>query len=262
MNIKDLKKDIESTASSLEEQVQRVLEFEGRIPQIDIDIMMGSIRKLYEDIHLLNKLNKRNGLISGEKEIEHPKDYSLEKETKKEADEKPEKKALKIEKPSIRPEEVEKPEPEAEPDREPEPLEKLNPPIEKSKKEDKPPETTKKVERQEEIKDNKRTIDLFDDNNSTIADKFLDEQDKSIAAKIKKNKISDLKSAIGINDKFLFINELFDGNMHEYNEAIDQLNSIASIEEAIATIDKLKEKHNWEEKGSFQQLVSYVERRF
>ena len=37
--------------------------------------------------------------------------------------------------------------------------------------------------------------------------------DESVAEKQKHKKISDLKTAIGINEKFQFINELFDGNM-------------------------------------------------
>lgn len=250
MNIKELKKDIGYTAMSLDEQVKRVLEFEGKIPQIDIDILMGSIRKLYEDTHLLNKLNKQNGLIGDEEQIEHPKDYSLKEETKREVPAKakmqvPQKK--KEEKPQARPEE--NPEPKT-----------LK---EESQIQEKPIDVPKQEKTQKAKKEeSKLTIDLYADNHSTIADKFFDEQDKSVAARIKKNKISDLKAAIGINDKFLFINELFDGNMHEYNDAIEQLNNSGSLNEAFALIDKLKEKYNWEDKDSLKQIISYIEIRF
>jgi hypothetical protein len=55
-----------------------------------------------------------------------------------------------------------------------------------------------------------------------------------------------LKSLIGINDKFLFINELFDGNLKEYNEAIETLSGFKDSRAAMEFLNLLREKNMWE----------------
>ena len=40
---------------------------------------------------------------------------------------------------------------------------------------------------------------------------------------IKSNHINSLNAAIGINDRFLFIREIFDGNREAYEQAISRL---------------------------------------
>lgn len=55
-----------------------------------------------------------------------------------------------------------------------------------------------------------------------------------------------LKSLIGINDKFLFINELFDGNLKEYNEAIETLSGFKDSRAALEFLNLLREKNMWE----------------
>lgn len=89
-------------------------------------------------------------------------------------------------------------------------------------------------------------------------------EDKSIATKLQKNPVSDLRKSIGINEKFAFINELFDGNQTAYNEAIDQLNGSAGHSEAIAYIENdLIPKYQWNgESDSFLKLKNLIDRRF
>ncbi|MBI4932128.1 MAG: hypothetical protein HY841_15325 [Bacteroidetes bacterium] len=94
----------------------------------------------------------------------------------------------------------------------------------------------------------------------TTAKKKIDE---SVVEKLQHNKITDLKSVIGINEKFQFINELFDGNMKEYTVAVDQINSFSSNTEAEFYIANLKEIYKWKPDNhiadNFKELV---ERRF
>jgi len=87
--------------------------------------------------------------------------------------------------------------------------------------------------------------------------------DESVREKIQHNKITDLKSAIGINEKFQFINELFDGNMKEYTVAIDQLNSFSSNTEAESYIANLEEVYKWKPDNNIaDNFKELVERRF
>jgi len=75
--------------------------------------------------------------------------------------------------------------------------------------------------------------------------------------------ISNLKDAIGINEKFNFIHELFDGVLNDYNEAIDKLNDFEELENAMNFYTELKEKYNWDEnKNSFILLKNFIERKF
>src|ERR1051325_1170887 len=92
-----------------------------------------------------------------------------------------------------------------------------------------------------EQKEEKKTIEIPDLFSSAITpgpqkEKPVEKviaKEESVAEKISHKKISDLKSVIGINEKFQFINELFDGNMKEYNVALDQINNFSSLGEAV-----------------------------
>lgn len=55
-----------------------------------------------------------------------------------------------------------------------------------------------------------------------------------ISSEIKStNNCEDIRSFIGINDKFLFIRELFNGDSNLYNEFIDKINTTKDIKEAL-----------------------------
>jgi hypothetical protein len=117
------------------------------------------------------------------------------------------------------------------------------------------------------------TMDLFGE---TIADKIAPEADKtvadsisekvnekSVADVIQKTKIDDLKQTIGINEKFFFINELFDGNMKDYNETIDTLNGFNTKNEAVDYFTGLKSKNQWKDDNeAVMQLMELIERRY
>lgn len=84
-----------------------------------------------------------------------------------------------------------------------------------------------------------------------------------VSNKIQKPSIQDLTKAIGLNDKFLFANELFEGNMQEYNIAIQQLNGAGSLESAMDYFSSLQQLYDWDmEKETVKQLVDLVDRRY
>ncbi|MBL0330984.1 MAG: hypothetical protein IPP64_16615 [Bacteroidetes bacterium] len=81
--------------------------------------------------------------------------------------------------------------------------------------------------------------------------------------KIQKPSIQDLTKAIGLNDKFLFANELFEGSMQEYNIAIQQLNGAGSLESAMDYFSTLQQLYEWDmEKETIKQLLDLVDRRY
>ncbi|MFN8240536.1 MAG: hypothetical protein U0X39_07265 [Bacteroidales bacterium] len=71
--------------------------------------------------------------------------------------------------------------------------------------------------------------------------------------------IDNLKDAIGVNDKFLFIREIFGGNQGNYEEAITRLNGSTSLSDAIEVISGysgLNEKNE-----AVNQLLEIVKRK-
>ena len=88
----------------------------------------------------------------------------------------------------------------------------------------------------------KTTADLFS-GPTTIADTFQARGDNSIASRVNPPANQDLKMAIGINDKFLFINELFKGDPGVYNQAIENLNAAEGMHEATAVLKTCIGKH-------------------
>lgn len=108
------------------------------------------------------------------------------------------------------------------------------------------------------------TIDLFSqDAPESLGEKLAPNQDHSIAARMQQSPIKDLREAIGINEKFLFINELFKGNLNQYNKSIDELNAFESINGAFTCLIELKVQHQWDENGSaFKKLKELIERKY
>ncbi|MBK6965659.1 MAG: hypothetical protein IPH20_17475 [Bacteroidales bacterium] len=116
-------------------------------------------------------------------------------------------------------------------------------------------------------------LDLF--GTLTIADKLKSDapslkdkiafgkNDQSLAERMQLKSISDLKTAIGLNDKFQFINELFEGSADRYSEAVNMLNHCSTGSEAGQLFADLKSRYNWDEKNSvFMKLLDFVNRRY
>ena len=124
---------------------------------------------------------------------------------------------------------------------------------------------------------NKAVIDLLSEYaGRTIGDQYLEEdnsvhqhisnqkEDKSIGARMQQKPIASLKEAIGVNEKFLFINELFKGNIQAYNEAISRLNEMDDAKAAFDYLNELSMIHSWDANRSvstIEKLADLVHRR-
>ena len=76
--------------------------------------------------------------------------------------------------------------------------------------------------------------------------------------------VKDLKKAIGINDRFLYINELFRGDEVMYERSIKTINSFSIFPEAEYWIRReLKTKLGWvDAEPTVKQFDQLVKRRF
>jgi len=87
-------------------------------------------------------------------------------------------------------------------------------------------------------------------------------------AKINQNqstepRIDSLKTAISLNKKIAFVNELFKENVVEYAKAIDRLNNAENLNDAIAIMAEYRTQFNWEATNNlYAELDSMVKRRY
>ena len=89
------------------------------------------------------------------------------------------------------------------------------------------------------------------------------EEKPIIKDKVSQTKIDDIRKAIGINEKFRFINELFNGDIQEYNQAVDRLNALTSMDEADNFLEKFRVQYVWDEEGEvYQEFIKIVRRRY
>lgn len=110
-----------------------------------------------------------------------------------------------------------------------------------------------------------KTEEKKQDSSISINDKFSSNADQpTLADKLSQQPIKDLTKAIGLNQKFLFMNDLFEGENEKYKEAVETINNFSVFIEADEYINKnLKYKYNWDTDGvSAQKFMDLVKRRF
>jgi hypothetical protein len=304
MNKDNISHELQNLMEVIREQQELIISHTGKIPQIEIDILMGNVRKLYEALSDLNKLNESfikqspptpapdrhthtdeliahittgNGdshaVTDGKShstEIHHQETQTSEitNEISENSNSRHKQETHTHTTPNhIQPEAL---------------TAQLDTPVEEPREEISNeavlPQAALAKERSREFSKPsskaQTTATLFDEpttmNPSAQASTSLYEkitaakEDKSLATKLQKNPVSDLKKSIGINEKFSFINELFDGDLNAYNDAIEKLNSSSDHDAAVSFIQNdLISKYNWNgESESFLKLRNLVDRRF
>ncbi|HLK28329.1 MAG TPA: hypothetical protein VKT28_07095 [Puia sp.] len=85
-----------------------------------------------------------------------------------------------------------------------------------------------------------------------------------LASSLKGEPVKDLKKAIGINDRYVFISELFRGDEAMYERSLKTINNFRILPEAEYWIEReLKLKLGWDEtKESSKHFYQLVKRRF
>jgi hypothetical protein len=80
-----------------------------------------------------------------------------------------------------------------------------------------------------------------------------------LAKKFQHSPLANIFEAIGINEKFLFVKELFNNDAGLYKSTIEELNKAGSFNEAVEHIDKL---FTWDfESSTVQKFLELVRRR-
>ncbi len=120
-----------------------------------------------------------------------------------------------------------------------------------TRKEAEPSASTKQVT--ETLQDKYRSKD--NSLNEKMAQKYQD-----VSSRIKSNPISSIRNAIGVNEKFLFLNELFDGDKKVYDDTLTILDSSNNFNEAY---NYLIENFRWDmDDETVQQLLELIRRKY
>lgn len=85
-----------------------------------------------------------------------------------------------------------------------------------------------------------------------LANQHQPAQQKPLYENLRKK--GSLRNNIGLNQRFMFIQELFQGNQSAYSDALDRLDACQSLQEADQLVQNdLKVRYNWEEEGEAAQ---------
>lgn len=114
---------------------------------------------------------------------------------------------------------------------------------------------------QKEIRELNEVINT--QNGSSLNEK-LKQSSVELAETLTREPVRDLKKAIGVNDRFVFVNELFRGDEVMYERSIKTINSFNVLQEAEFWMEReLKLKLAWDEsKDVVRHFIQLVRRRF
>lgn len=205
---------------------------QGQLSSIESDIIKEKLRKIYDQVSLAQEY-ELPAVEPIEFEVEIAKENEINPAVIEEQIQESETESIEIESEEILSEIVENKEPAISTTREKEPPDLFSPEIAKPDSE-------------------------------TVVDAIAQDVPKESVADIlqKQSKVESLKKAIGINEKFFFINELFDGNLNDYNETIDSLDKMESIEACFAFLEELSQKNDWQGNAeAVEQLKQFIERK-
>ncbi|MEP7263747.1 MAG: hypothetical protein ABI772_04590 [Bacteroidota bacterium] len=284
MHKKQIQEEINHLMETLKDQYQSISKNNSDIPRIEIDLMKSTLRNLYDQLHRLERLQEQN-IITEKQGTPEPEPvaalseevivpvFTINRENIVEIQE--------INQETISWETISKPA-----EAESAPVENIFQPQMsesiKATKEEKPvivlKQEEEKITRVEvsTAKTNrpKQTAGLFDEV-TTIAETYTvkttlhdrmssGKADRSVADNLQSKPLSDLKKSIGINEKFVFVNELFEGNHQLFSQSIDQLNNFTAYEQARRHLfEELAGQLKWNmESRAFGDLSELVKRRF
>ncbi len=111
---------------------------------------------------------------------------------------------------------------------------------------------------------NKEINDLIGSNSPSINEKLKTGNFTELGSTLKGSPVKELRKAIGVNDRFLFINELFRGDEAMYERSIKTINNFRILPEAEYWMEReLKIKIGWDDSRDIvQHFYQLVRRRF
>lgn len=113
------------------------------------------------------------------------------------------------------------------------------------------------LEDEEKSENDKRLGDTFFKEKSV--NDLREADTNNIEKKISNRPVTSIKMAIGINDRFQYIRELFNGNADDYTKTVEHLDSLIELKEAVTYLQK---NFKWKKTETSLKFVNLVKRRF
>lgn len=285
-----IKNGIIGSIETLVEMAATVTTSGDQIHQLDIDLLLEQIRKLYREVQILDEENKKFMITSGanlrqeyaaqqrpvvEKQVsptqpvvepvQEIKPELVEESKNEEVAISPVAEvvfteSILVEESTIDNHQTIIPEPIVEPVvfNNPEPIievapEPIKAPVENS------------VETKTEVDPNLAPVTLaekFQKEDRSINQQMKDRQ-QGLNQKMNESPVSNLKTAIGINDKFMFVNELFKGEMKEYDSMIGEVNNAPNLDSALGRLYESLHRFGTADKtDAILKIERFIQRRF
>jgi len=249
-----VKEELTNLLSTLTEQFETMNAHENNIPQIEVDIFLKNIQVLYENATFLKKINNTPLKQEVEEKVVAPAEIKEEivhkEEIIEEVNSQVTEEIIAEEKESIK---------------EPQKEEIMELPLPKSFEtpehiassfDDILEEVIPEKDLFSHVKASQEILDL----NKKLAEA---RGNHTLVEKLQNQQIDSLKAVIGINDKFYFINELFDGDAHKYEDVIYTLNNFKKLDDAMQYFSTLKYRFSWtEDLEASEKLIHMLERKF
>jgi len=115
--------------------------------------------------------------------------------------------------------------------------------------------------KQENVPTVEQKVETGEPKQSTVETNKPQPQIKAdLGTKLAKKPIANISQAIGINERFQFIKELFANDVTAYNSTIQTLNAMTHVDQAV---EYISQHFNWDmENATVQRFLSIVERRY
>jgi len=104
---------------------------------------------------------------------------------------------------------------------------------------------------------NKRLGDLFSKEKSV--NDIMSEENLKLGQKLSNMPVTSLHAAIGINDRFQYIRELFEGSVDNFVKTVADLDSMNDIKDAVSY---LQTNFKWKKNETSLKFVNLIKRRF
>ncbi len=103
----------------------------------------------------------------------------------------------------------------------------------------------------DKVQDNDDPVDLL----SPI---FTEIKNNRSMSHIGERLISDLKKSMGLNDKLLYANTLFDGNQSQLLETLEKLNEAADLDSVRSYLNSLAHLYDWTETSKLKSTTNFL----
>ncbi len=244
------KNTIEIITKDIQELEKIVRNFENysRIPGIDLDLALDKTRNLYELLLMIREYERESS------QNDPPSKNKNEIQSGSHA-EKPEQPATEESRGNIYPDKVEFIDENTQ--------EENNKPVNEEKQayEEKKTDPEPPVEKNGSSLKDKIIAEKFQQHNDFLNERIGgNKTGKDLSAKIQSTPIKSISGSMGINDKFFFIRELFNGNAENFHLAMKTLDDASNFNEAY---NYLLNTFEWDmDSETVQQLLNLIRRKF